>query len=67
LKVLSDKRSHLSDEFEQEIKSLDAKIAAKKQPLYEQRRLIIAGEVKEFNSYKETFDATHKRLIEECA
>jgi hypothetical protein len=38
LKVLSDKRSALSDQFEEEIKALDAKIAAKKKPLYEQRR-----------------------------
>lgn len=30
LKVLSDKRSKLADEFEEEIKALDAKIAAKK-------------------------------------
>lgn len=28
LKVLSDKRSELSDQFEEEIKTLDAKIAA---------------------------------------
>ena len=38
LKVLSDKRSKFSDHFEEEIKALDAKIAAKKKPLYEQRR-----------------------------
>jgi hypothetical protein len=37
LKVLSDKRSKLSDQFEAEIKALEAKIAAKKKPLYELR------------------------------
>ena len=41
LKVLSDKRSKLSDQFEQEIQELEAKIAEKKKPLYEQRRLIL--------------------------
>jgi hypothetical protein len=38
LKVLSDKRSKLSDQFDEEIKALEAKIAAKKAPLYEMRR-----------------------------
>jgi hypothetical protein len=38
LKVLSDRRSKLSDEFDKEIKALEEKIAAKKKPLYEKRR-----------------------------
>lgn len=59
LKVLSDKRSNLSDKFEEEIKALDAKIAAKKKPLYEQRRQIIAGELTDFTQFKEKFDQTH--------
>ena len=67
LKVLSDKRSRLADQFEEEIKSLDAQIAAKKKPLYEQRKKIIAGEVTDFASFTTTFDATHKKLVEECA
>jgi Nucleosome assembly protein (NAP) len=67
LKVLSDKRSHLADQFEEEIKTLDAQIAAKKKPLYEQRRQIIAGELTDFSTFTTTFDATHKRLVEECA
>lgn len=66
LKVLSDKRSQLSDKFEEEIKALDAKIAAKKKPLYEQRRQIIAGETTDFVQFKEKFDYTHKKLEEEC-
>lgn len=53
LKVLSDKRSQLSDQFEQEIKALDAKIAAKKKPLYEERRQIVLGEKTDFAQYKE--------------
>jgi len=35
LKVLSDRRSKLNDEFEEEIKKLEARIADKKKPLYE--------------------------------
>jgi nucleosome assembly protein 1-like 1 len=67
LKVLSDQRSELADKFEQEIKILDAKIAALKKPLYEERRKIIAGEITDFSQYKEKFDAKHKLLEAECA
>lgn len=67
LKVLSDKRSKLSDQFEEEIKALDAKIAAKKKPLYDQRKQIISGELKDFAQFTEKFDTTHKKLQEECA
>lgn len=67
LKVLSDKRSALSDQFEEEIKVLDSMIAAKKKPLYEQRKQIVAGEIKDFTQFTSTFDATHKKLQEECA
>lgn len=48
LKVLSDKRSKLSDEFDREIKELEAKIAQRKKPLYDQRRQIVAGELTDF-------------------
>ncbi len=67
LKVLSDKRSELADKFEEEIKILDAKIAALKKPLYEERQKIISGEISEFAAYKEKFDAKHKVLEAECA
>jgi nucleosome assembly protein 1-like 1 len=67
LKVLSDKRSELADKFEEEIKILDAKIAALKKPLYEERQKIISGEISEFGAYKEKFDAKHKVLEAECA
>jgi len=67
LKVLSDKRTVLADEFDAEIKVLDAKIAALKQPLYDQRRKIVDGELTEFAEFREKFDATHKQLEAECA
>ena len=67
LKVLSDKRSKLSDQFEEEIKALDAQIAAKKKPLYDQRKAIVSGETKDFAAFVSTFDVSHKKLEEECA
>ena len=62
LKVLSDKRSKLSDEFDKEIKALEAKIALKKAPLYERRRQIVAGEVTDFAEFRPQFEAAHAKL-----
>lgn len=62
LKVLSDKRSKLSDEFDKEIKILEAKIAERKKPLYETRRQIVAGEVTDFASYLPQFAEAHAKL-----
>jgi len=62
LKVLSDRRSHLTDQFEEEVKKLDADIAARKKPLYEKRRQIITGELTEFSEYTGKFDETHTKL-----
>ena len=55
LKVLSDKRSRLSDEFDAEIKAIEQKINAKKQPLYLTRQKIVEGELTEFAQYKNQF------------
>lgn len=60
LKILSDKRSKLSDQFEEEIKTLDTKVANLKKPLYEKRQKIVTGEIKEFGEYTAKFDQTHK-------
>lgn len=62
LKVLSDKRSKLSDEFDKEIKEIEAKIAAKKKPLYELRTKIISGEHTEFAESNKTFDEKYATL-----
>ena len=67
LKVLSDKRSKLSDQFEEEIKALERRIAEKKRPLYDARNKIIAGETTEFADYLPKFDATHISLEQHCA
>ena len=55
LKVLSDKRSKLSDQFDAEIKEIEAKIAAKKKPLYELRAKIISGDHTDFAESTKTF------------
>ena len=67
LKVLSDRRSHLTDQFEEEVKKLDADIAVKKKPLYELRRQIIKGELTDFTEYTGKFDETLTKLEQQCA
>ena len=62
LKVLSDKRSKLSDEFDAEIKAIEAKILEKKKPLYQIRQQIIEGAFTDFASYKEDFASHHAEL-----
>lgn len=62
LKVLSDKRSKLSDEFDKEIKLLEEKIAAKKKPLYDERRKIVAGETTDFTTFVPKFAEAHAKL-----
>jgi len=58
LKVLSDQRSKLNDQFEEEIKLLDSKIAAKKKPLFDARKTIVSGENIQFEDYVKKFDET---------
>lgn len=50
LKVLSDQRSKLNDQFEEEVKALELRILDKKKPIFEQRGHIISGEIQEFGS-----------------
>jgi len=67
LKVLSDKRSKLNDQLEEEIAELESKVEAKKKPLYNKRREVIEGKEKDFSKYTTDFDFTTKMLKEECA
>lgn len=60
--MLSDQRSKINDEFEKEVKVLEAKYSAKKQPLFETRKQIISGEVTEFAEYVPKFEETHTKL-----
>lgn len=62
LHMLSDQRSKINDEFEKEVKALEAKYAAKKQPLFETRKQIIAGELTDFSEYVPKFEETHNKL-----
>ncbi len=67
LKVLSDKRSKLSDEFDKEIKLIEQQMAAKKKPLYDTRAKIISGEHNDFTDYKAKFDEAHAKVETEHA
>jgi hypothetical protein len=62
LKVLSDKRSKLSDDFDKEIKAIEEQIAAKKKPLYDTRAKIIAGEHTDFAESNAKFAETFAKL-----
>jgi hypothetical protein len=62
LKVLSDKRSKLSDQFDKEIKEIEMKIAAKKKPLYELRAKIISGEHTDFAESNTIFAEKYAKL-----
>jgi nucleosome assembly protein 1-like 1 len=67
LKILSDKRSKLSDKFEEEVKAIEKKFEDRRKPLYDDRQKIVEGQIKEFATHKEKFDETHKKLEEYCA
>lgn len=56
LKILSDKRSKISDEFDKELKELEKRIAEKKKPLYETRNYIISGKINDFTDDVAKFD-----------
>ena len=62
LKVLSDKRSKLSDQFDKEITEIEQKIAAKKKPLYELRAKIISGEHTDFAESTKQFAEKYVKL-----
>ena len=62
LKILSDKRSKLSDDFDREIKEIEQKIAAKKKPLYELRQKIVEGTVNDLGEYKHKFAESFAKL-----
>jgi len=65
LKVLSDRRSKMNDQFEEEQKVLSEATETKKKPLYEKRQLIIKGEETNFAERAKTFDARHDQLLKE--
>jgi len=62
LHMLSDERSKINDEFEKEIKAMEAKYNEKKKPLLEARAAILKGTNTEYAEFLEVFDATAVKL-----
>ena len=57
LHMLSDERSRINDEFEKELKALEAKIELKRAPLLAKRAQILKGELTNFDEFLAPFDA----------
>jgi len=51
LHMLSDERSKINDEFEKEVKALEAKFMERKKPLLQKRNDIVLGKITEFTEY----------------
>lgn len=51
LHMLSDERSKINDEFEKEVKALEAKFMERKKPLLQKRNDIVLGKITEFAEY----------------
>ena len=60
LHMISDERSRINDEFEKEVKALEAKFMAKKKPLLEKRNDIVLGKVTDFSDYIPKYENTLK-------
>lgn len=57
LHMLSDERSRINDEFEKEVKALEAKMELRRAPIIEKRAQILKGEVTAFGEYIPLFEA----------
>jgi hypothetical protein len=57
LHMLSDERSRINDEFEKELKALEAKMELKRAPIIAKRAQITKGEVTNFDEYLPLYDA----------
>ena len=51
LHMLSDERSKINDDFEKEVKALEAKFMERKKPLLQKRNDIVLGKITEFAEY----------------
>jgi nucleosome assembly protein 1-like 1 len=51
LHMLSDERSKINDEFEKEVKALEAKFMERKKPLLQKRNDIVLGKITELADY----------------
>ena len=57
LHMLSDERSRINDEFEKELKALEAKIELRLAPIIAKRAQIVKGEITNFDEYQSLYDA----------
>jgi len=60
LHMLSDERSKINDEFELEVKALEAKFMEKKKPLLLKRNDIVLGKETDFAEYVPKYEKTQK-------
>ena len=60
LHMLSDERSKINDEFEKEVKALEAKFMERKKPLLQKRNDIVLGKITEFAEYLPKYELTQK-------
>ena len=56
LHMLSDERSRINDEFEKELKALEAKMELRRAPVLEKRAKILKGEITNFAEYLPLYD-----------
>ena len=60
LHMLSDERSKINDDFEKEVKALEAKFMEKKKPLLLKRNDIVLGKETDFAEYVPKYEKTQK-------
>jgi nucleosome assembly protein 1-like 1 len=60
LHMLSDERSKINDEFEKEVKALEAKFMERKKPLLQKRNDIVLGKITDFAEYVPKYEQTQK-------
>lgn len=56
--MLSDERSRINDEFEKEVKALEAKFMERKKPLLQKRNDIVLGKITDFAEYIPKYEKT---------
>lgn len=56
--MLSDERSKINDEFEKEVKALEARFNEKKKPLLLKRNEIVLGKITDFSEFVPKYEHT---------
>ena len=60
LHMLSDERSRINDEYEKEVKALEAKYREKKRPMLERRNEIVLGKVDNYDEYLPIYEKNYQ-------